>query len=194
MPAEGMVAVRATYNVVAKRWRHGWELHIEGLGVTQSRNLADAEAMARDYVALDLDVPEDSFDVTVTPEVGEGIDELIKRTRDEIADAARAQSRAAESSRALVQRLKLLGLSGKDTALVLGVTPQRVSQLAGAGVKRTGARATGGRAGASGTAAKTSRASRNRVAKKTGTGAKNFKARRSTARRSRRDEVHPPAV
>jgi hypothetical protein len=134
-----MVAVRATYNVVAKRWLHGWELHIEGLGVTQSRNLADAEAMARDYVALDLDVAEDSFDVSVTPEVGDGIDELIKRTRDEIADAARAQSSAAESSRALVQKLKLLGLSGKDTALVLGVTPQRVSQLAAAGPKKTGA-------------------------------------------------------
>jgi hypothetical protein len=68
MPTGGMVAVRATYNVVAKRWLHGWELHIEGLGVTQSRNLADAEAMARDYVALDLDVAEDSFDVSVTPE------------------------------------------------------------------------------------------------------------------------------
>jgi len=195
MPAEGMVAVRATYNVVAKRWRHGWELHIEGLGVTQSRNLADAEAMARDYVALDLDVPEDSFDVRVTPEVGDGIDELIKRTRDEIADAARAQGNAAESSRALVQKLKLLGLSGKDTALVLGVTPQRVSQLAGAGAKKAGATAAGVGASASGrTKAQTSRLSRTRVAKKTGAVAKNPKARRSTASRSRRDEVHPPAV
>jgi hypothetical protein len=73
------------------------------------------------------------------PEVGDGLDELIKRTRGEIADAARAQSRAAESSRALVQKLKLLGLSGKDMALVLGVTPQRVSQLAGAGAKKAGA-------------------------------------------------------
>ena len=112
---------------------------MDGLGVTQSRNLAEAEAMARDYIALDLDVSEDSFDVRVMPEVGDGLDELIKRTRGEIADAARAQSRAAESSRALVQKLKLLGLSGKDTALVLGVTPQRVSQLAGAGAKKAGA-------------------------------------------------------
>jgi hypothetical protein len=197
-----MVAVRATYTVVAKRRRHGWELHIEGLGVTQSRNLADAEAMARDYIALDLDVPDDSFDVRVMPEVGDGIDELIKRTRGEIADAARAQSRAAESSRALVQKLKLLGLSGKDTALVLGVTPQRVSQLAGAGAKKAGAAtasrgrgaaATGGRATTSGTTAKTSRVSRSRVAKKAAAAKKPTAGRRRT-RRNRRDEVHPPAV
>jgi hypothetical protein len=197
-----MVAVRATYTVVAKRWRHAWELHIDGLGVTQSRNLAEAEAMARDYIALDLDVSEDSFDVRVMPEVGDGLDELIKRTRGEIADAARAQSRAAQSSRALVQKLKLLGLSGKDTALVLGVTPQRVSQLAGAGAKKTGAvtashgrgaSATGGSARTSGTTAKTSRVSRTRVAKDTAAATKPT-AGRTTTRRNRRDEVHPPAV
>ena len=52
-----------TYEVLAKKWRRGWELHIAGVGVTQSRSLADAAKMARDYVASDLDVPEDSFDV-----------------------------------------------------------------------------------------------------------------------------------
>lgn len=29
----------STYNEHAKRWKHGWELHIDGVGVTQSRNL-----------------------------------------------------------------------------------------------------------------------------------------------------------
>jgi hypothetical protein len=201
-PARGMVAVTTTYTVVAKRWRHGWELHIEGLGVTLSRNLAEAEAMARGYIALDLDIPEDSFDVRVMPEVGDGLDELIKRTRGEIADAARAQSRAAESSRALVQKLKLLGLSGKDTALVLGVTPQRVSQLAGARAKKAGAAtasrgrdasATGGGARTSGTTAKTSRVTQTRVVKKTAAGRKPTAGRRTTGR-NRGDEVHPPAV
>lgn len=97
--------------------------------MTQSRSLADAESMARDYIALDLEVPEDSFDVRITPEVGGGVDERIKRTRDEIREAARAQSKAAESSRVLVSELRELGLSGKDMATVLGISPQRVSQL-----------------------------------------------------------------
>ena len=146
-----------TFDVLAKRWRRGWELHIAGVGVTQSRSLADAEAMARDYIALDLEVPEDSFDVRITPEVGGGVDERIKRTRDEISAAARAQSKAAESSRVLVGELRELGLSGKDMAAVLGISPQRVSQLAG---PRAAAKATsrlrrrdtsGGMAGTHGT-------------------------------------------
>jgi hypothetical protein len=29
----------STYIVRAKRWKHGWELRIDGVGVTQSRNL-----------------------------------------------------------------------------------------------------------------------------------------------------------
>lgn len=39
-----------TYAVHAKRWKHGWELHIDGVGVTQSRNLDGAEQMVRDYI------------------------------------------------------------------------------------------------------------------------------------------------
>jgi hypothetical protein len=49
MPAEGVVAV--SYTVRAKRWEHGWELHIADVGVTQSRTLADADRMVRDYIA-----------------------------------------------------------------------------------------------------------------------------------------------
>lgn len=125
-----MAAVAETYEVVAKRWRLGWELHISGVGVTQSRSLAEAEETARDFIALDLDVPADSFDLRIVPEVGNGIDRKVEQIRDEINAAAQAQNRAAESSRALVGELKGLGLSGKDTAAVLGITPQRVSQLA----------------------------------------------------------------
>jgi hypothetical protein len=85
--------------------------------------------MARDYIALDLDVPENSFDIRVTPEVGGGMDEKVMQTRAQISAAAQAQRKAAESSRALVSELSGLGLSGKDLAAVLGITPQRVSQL-----------------------------------------------------------------
>ena len=56
-----------TYQVTAKRWARGWELHIDGVGVTQSGRLGVAEGMARDYVAATLDVPEGSFDVMITP-------------------------------------------------------------------------------------------------------------------------------
>ena len=58
------------YKVTAKRWSGGWELHIDGVGVTQSHTLDDAGIMARDYIAMDLDVQSDSFDVHIVPELG----------------------------------------------------------------------------------------------------------------------------
>lgn len=69
-PSEVDEVTRTVYEVTAKRWSGGWELHIADVGVTQSRTLDDAEAMVRDYIAVDLDVPEDSFDMVITPELG----------------------------------------------------------------------------------------------------------------------------
>ena len=57
--------VRRTYLVSPRQWRHGWELHIDGVGVTQARTKDEAERMARDFIALDLDVDPRSFDVTI---------------------------------------------------------------------------------------------------------------------------------
>jgi DNA-directed RNA polymerase specialized sigma subunit len=124
-----VVAVSIDYNVRASRWTHGWELHIDGVGVTQSHNLTAAEDIVRDYIALDLGVEPDSFGVTITPEVGEGLDEDVAAVRRKIREAEQAQLLAAERSRALVRRLAAKGLSGKDIAKVLEVSPQRVSQL-----------------------------------------------------------------
>ena len=65
-----MSGIRARHTVVARRWAKGWELHIDGVGVTQSHTLADADLMARDYVSRLLEVPADSFDLEIRAEVG----------------------------------------------------------------------------------------------------------------------------
>jgi hypothetical protein len=59
----------STYNVRAKRWKHGWELHIDGVGVTQSRILDGAEQMVRDYIETltDHDTADDA--VIIRPPV-----------------------------------------------------------------------------------------------------------------------------
>jgi hypothetical protein len=62
MSSEGMVAM--TYKVTAKAWEHGWELHIEGIGVTQCEGVEDAEAMVRDYLELDGLDSEAPIDIT----------------------------------------------------------------------------------------------------------------------------------
>lgn len=58
---------KTIYAASARRWKGGWELHVAGVGVTQSRTLHDAEAMVRDYVSTLLGVSEDSFDVLLAP-------------------------------------------------------------------------------------------------------------------------------
>lgn len=118
-----------TYEVLARRWARGWELHIDGVGVTQSRTLTDAEEMVRDYIALDLGVEPDSFAVHITPEIGEGLDQDIAAVQKEIRTAERALAAAAERSRSIVRELTARGLSGREVARVLGISPQRVSQL-----------------------------------------------------------------
>jgi len=51
-----------TYTVHARRWTRGWELHIDGVGVTQSATLDDAAATVTDYVLCAMDLPDHAAD------------------------------------------------------------------------------------------------------------------------------------
>jgi hypothetical protein len=121
--------VSTTYRVRAKRWAHGWELHIEGVGVTQSHTLHDAERMARDYIALDTGTDPGSFGIEITPEIGGELGEKTAAARRAVAEAEEARRAAAARSRDAARELQSAGLSGRDIAAVLRVSPQRVSQL-----------------------------------------------------------------
>lgn len=119
----------STYTVRAKRWKHGWELHIDGIGVTQSRNLAGAEQMVRDYIETLTDHDTSDDEIVISPEVGGGLDEAALSAREAIAEAELALRTAAARSRQVAQRLEQEGLSGRDIAAILHVSAQRVSQL-----------------------------------------------------------------
>lgn len=119
-----------TYTARAVRWQHGWELHIDGYGVTQSHTLADAPAMARDYLATRLDNDDISeSDIQIVPDLGTAINTRIAAVRTARAEADRARDVAAAESRQVVAALKGDGLSGREIALILGISQQRVSQL-----------------------------------------------------------------
>ncbi len=117
------------YEVRAKRWEHGWELHIGGVGVTQSRSLWDADMMARDLISRRTGSEPASFGLEITPEIGGGLDERTRQAREAVTSADRAQRSAAAQSREAARQLRRAGLSGRDIAKVLEVSPQRVSQL-----------------------------------------------------------------
>jgi len=118
-----------TYNVTARHWKHGWELHIEGVGVTQSRNLAEAETMVRDYVESLTGTDVGDAVVVISPEVGDGLDEEVRAAREAVAAADLATREAAARSCKVARDLRQAGLSGRDIAAILRVSAQRVSQL-----------------------------------------------------------------
>jgi DNA-directed RNA polymerase specialized sigma subunit len=123
------MAAMSAYSVRAKRWVHGWELHIDGAGVTQSRNLDGAGQMVRDYVESLTGRDTSRDEVIIKPEVGEGLDDAALAAREAVASADRAVREAAARSRKIARNLRKAGLSGRDIAFILGVSPQRVSQL-----------------------------------------------------------------
>jgi len=120
-----------TYTVTAKRWKHGWELHIDGIGVTQSKTLATAEQMVRDYVETLTDQDVSGADVVITPELG-ALGRKVTTVRAQVDAAERAQRDAAKAKRQLADDLRAAGLSVSDTAAILGVSRGRVSQLSNA--------------------------------------------------------------
>ena len=116
------------YTVRAVKWSGGWELHIDGVGVTQVRTLDKADAQVHDYLETLLGENVDDVDVTLVPQLG-GLENEVVQTRREIKEAASAQMLAAEHSRKIARELRGKGLSVTDTAAVLGVSRGRVSQL-----------------------------------------------------------------
>jgi len=118
-----------SYTVKAKRWRNGWELHIEGEGVTQARSLLAAEQAVRDYLATLHDVDEVTDEITVVPDVDEQTKARIsrlKRRQTKVDEQVRA---VAAEARQVVGDLRRSGLSVSDVAVLLNISRGRVSQL-----------------------------------------------------------------
>ncbi len=118
-----------TYHVVARRWKRGWELHIDGVGVTQIRRLGEAEGMVRDYIESLTGQDTSDSTVVIRPEVGDGLDAEARAAREAVAAADRMTREAAARSRQVARDLRSAGLSGREIAAVLDITAQRVSQL-----------------------------------------------------------------
>lgn len=116
------------YQVVAKKWAEGWELHIEDVGVTQVRRLDKADETVRSYLRLDGASDWATGAINIVPDLN-GLEIEVSQTREEVKAASAAQIQAAERSRNVARKLRRNGLSITETAVVLGVSRSRVSQL-----------------------------------------------------------------
>lgn len=119
--------------VTAKVVRSGawWAIEVpEVTGVySQAKRLDQVPEVTADAVATMLDIEPDEVEVSIKPrlreEVRKDVAEAIRLSRE----AERAQAAAsAQMRRAVVDAIRE-GLTVRDTATLLEISPQRVSQL-----------------------------------------------------------------
>jgi predicted RNase H-like HicB family nuclease len=120
------------YTVVAERSGNWWAVSVPDIpGVfTQARRLDQVEEMARDAIALMLDVPADSFKIGLDVTPPKNLRERIEEAKRMRAMLERNQQAAAASLADAVDASLECGLTVRDAGRLLGVSPQRVSQVA----------------------------------------------------------------
>jgi|SRR5690625_2949445 len=110
-------------------WRDGgWDIDVPEVGAGRTTSLGRVRRVAHSLIAATTAGDVGDVSLVVKPFVGGTEDEVII-VKKEIEDLAAAQIRVAQHSRDLARALREKGLSGADIAVVLGVSPQRVSQL-----------------------------------------------------------------
>ena len=125
-----MAAVKTHQAVATREGKRWWIVDVDGVGTTQARNLVEAREMARSLIAVMLDLPEDEIDVSVSVALDPQLQADVERARAAIIELEGKQREVAAASRKAARDLvESAGLTGRDAAVVLGVSPQRVSQL-----------------------------------------------------------------
>lgn len=124
-----------TYKVEVERDGKWWMIHVPDIdGLTQARRLSEVEEMARSLIAISTDARLDDVAVDVvtirldSPHFAEllGRAESIKDRRGQIRNLEESVMR---DSREFAYYLNADGVPVRDIAELLGVSPQRVSQL-----------------------------------------------------------------
>lgn len=100
-------------------------------GLTQARRLGEAELMARELVAVTLDLELDEVEVDIVVRQVDGVDvaERVGRIEAEKAEAERLKREALAESKELARELVEAEVPLRDVGALLGVSYQRVHQL-----------------------------------------------------------------
>ncbi len=125
----------APYRIVCERSGKWWAVSVPDLpGVyTQARRLDQVSAMAREALALFLNVDSSQIQVEIDDIVISQLDEAkteLATAQEEEADARAVHKRAQKRKQHAVEILLDEGLSQRDAGKVLGLSHQRISQMA----------------------------------------------------------------
>lgn len=124
------------YTVTAERGSGGrWLFQCREFpgALSEGRRLTDAERLMPEAIAFVADVPAQEVTVELEVILDEDLREQVDRARRSVSEVSQAQREAAALSRQAARDLVAAGLSGVDTAAVLHLSPQRVSQLVNSG-------------------------------------------------------------
>ncbi|MFM8895622.1 MAG: SPFH domain-containing protein [Actinomycetales bacterium] len=120
----------STYCATVTREGRWWAVDVEGIGWTQGRNLAEARAMAVDLVAVTTEQPEDSIVIDLKIVLSQDVAKEVDEAKIAVRELAARQVEVARKSRKAARDLVAgLGISGRDAAVILNVSAQRVSQF-----------------------------------------------------------------
>ncbi|GAB3611545.1 hypothetical protein GCM10027414_36710 [Humibacter ginsengiterrae] len=131
------MAERKTYKATASRDGRWWLVKVDDPDTAgQARDLNEVEEVAREVIGLWFDIDPDSFDVDITIEIPDSAREAWNQAVVLEDQARRDEADAAALRRSAVQALRAEGLTMKDAGRILGLSPQRVHQLAHAAPQR----------------------------------------------------------
>lgn len=117
-----------TYSVICRRVGNWWAISVPELkGVhTQARRLDQVATMAQEAIALLLDIEPAAVSVEVRPELPGTVSVALNARR-----AARdADEKADQATATAVRALLRDGYTVRDAGALLGLSPQRISQIA----------------------------------------------------------------
>jgi len=103
-------------------------LETEGVlgALSQARRLDQADAMIREAISIVLDVPEDSFDVRITPDLEGELTQEVHRLAAARRDLEERGEEVRTTTARLARRLRDEGLPMGDIGALLGLSHQAV--------------------------------------------------------------------
>jgi hypothetical protein len=127
MTTKGKTEVKAR----ARRDGRWWYIEFPELGTSgQARTIKEIDEIALEVAALWLDVDESTLNVTVALDLPERAAQLWNQANEADARAREDAKAAAALRRSAVAALQDEHISKADAARLLGLSPQRISQLA----------------------------------------------------------------
>jgi hypothetical protein len=120
----------STYNADVSRGERYWSVYVREVDrVTQARNLAEVELMARDLVAVMDGVDAESVELAVHISMPGAAAEHWQQAKELRDVAERTTIQAAEESRRAAKELADTGVTVRDIGQLLGISFQRAGQL-----------------------------------------------------------------